>query len=70
MEDILTYFKNNICANCKAKCDNGIVIVNTGTETKAKCGNYERKDEKTNVEPPLERTAKQKKSLMGFRQNY
>ena len=51
-EDLLKKYKEELCSNCKSKCEKGIVVftetVTTGNEVKqilcAKCVDYERKN--------------------------
>lgn len=49
---------------------NGIVWVDTGEYIQVRCYEYKKKGITQKYEKPLKRTAKQKKSLMGFTQNY
>lgn len=48
----------------------GIVIVKYNGGTEVKCCEYEPKCEFTGYKKPLLRTAKQHKSIMGFKQSY
>ena len=70
MNDIFENYANKICPTCKGECHKGICVV-FGNETKVQCVDYEKDESKIKKpESKLERTAKQKKSLMGFTQNY
>lgn len=63
-------FKNYICSNCKGQCEKGIVIVNYNGIRQAKCTDYEKKKEVEGYKKQESRTAKQKKPLMNFVQEY
>jgi hypothetical protein len=48
----------------------GIVIIKGDKYMELKCCEYEPKEEPKGYSRPLQRTAVQRKSLMGFTQNY
>ena len=67
MNEIIQQFANNICTNCVSKhCEKGIVIV---IDRSVRCVDYE-KGEVKGYEKPLEITAKHRRPLMRFTQEY
>lgn len=68
---MLESYKKYMCSTCKAKCDKGIVIVNYNGTKQARCTDYKKDESKIEKYKRQEqRTAKQLKSIMGFKQNY
>lgn len=63
-------FKKYICSNCKGKCEKGIIVAEENGTKYAKCIDYKKKDKLEGYKRPKTRTAKQKKSIMGFTQEY
>lgn len=69
---MINSFKKYLCSTCKNKtCDKGIALIKLDNTIIAKCTDYEKDSEKIKgYERQKTRTAKQKKSLMGFTQEY
>lgn len=54
----------------KVYVTDGIVIIKYNGGTEVKCCDYEPKDKFEGYKRPINRTAKQHKSIMGFKQSY
>lgn len=63
-------FAKEICPNCKGECHKGIVVTYYEDMIQARCLDYIQKEEPEGYKKPLERTAKQQRSIMGFIQTY
>lgn len=69
---MINSFQKYMCSTCKSKmCDKGITLIKLDNMIIAKCTDYEKDENKVKgYEKPKIRTAKQKKALMGFTQEY
>ena len=72
---MINSFQKYMCSTCKSKtCDKGIALIKLDNMIIAKCTDYEKDEKNENklkgYEKPKTRTAKQKKALMGFTQEY
>lgn len=69
---MINSFQKYMCETCKNKtCGKGIALIKLDNMIIAKCTDYEKDENKIKgYKKPKERTAKQKKSLMGFTQEY
>ena len=69
---MINSFQKYMCSTCKSKvCDKGIALIKLNNTIIAKCTDYEKDENKVKgYEKPGTRTAKQKKALMGFTQEY
>lgn len=69
---MINSFQKYMCSTCKSKvCDKGIALIKLDNMIIAKCTDYEKDENKVKgYEKPKIRTAKQKKALMGFTQEY
>ena len=66
----LTYI-DKVCTNCINKqCEKQFVFKEQGNMKTLKCINYIKPDNLQGYVKPLEREAKQLKSIMGFHQEY
>lgn len=69
---MINSFRKYMCETCKSKvCEKGITLIKLNNMIIAKCADYEKDENKVKgYEKPKTRTAKQKKALMGFTQEY
>lgn len=67
-DKLMQEFETKVCPYCKGECTKGIIIAQ-GEINSIRCVDYE-KDEVKGYEKPLSITARQRKSIMGFTQNY
>lgn len=69
---MINSFQKYMCGACKSQtCEKGIALIKLDNMIIAKCTDYERDENKIKgYKKPESRTAKQKKTLMGFTQEY
>lgn len=66
----LLNFNKEICANCKAKCKRGIVVIHYKDLKVIKCLDYISKGEFEGYTKPIKRTARQLEPIMKCMQKH